>query len=319
MPVGSNISKRLTRIAIQRGINQIFTHGAVPGVQFDAETGEYESWDAGLFVGENASANANYGVRNIDGRYRSFDFGVSKAEFVMQEFYSYKEFDFREGHTDVGMAIFDKAMQAVHQRHGIAREMALNTCLFTDANWGGGTAVAAGNRFSNTSSNPPGYIRQQVTAIRKSSAAGSGGILHMWMPVAVYDILAQHPVYTKLDPTAEITGFATHDTIAASLGVAPANLHVPMGVYNEQRKGETAANAFIFAASDLWMGFVPATLQESAQTAFGYIYLGSDGPTVRRGEVDNGERHYRWMRESSIGVYKPVDTAAGALLTDIVA
>jgi len=317
MPIGgSSIDARLTRLAVQRGVNNKFAHPMVPSIQHVAEDGKYESWDAGLWAGDASAPDAQMGRRQIGGEYQSFDFSISAVSFRMEEFYSYKEFDFREGHFSTGTEVFEKAIGAVNKRHAIARELACKDLFFGTGNWTN-TVVGAGDKFDNAASNPSGYIRERWSSIGKS-AAGMDGVKTMFMTVDIRDALAQHAQFTKLDPMAEVTGFATHETMAAAMHVAPERLVILEAAYNEQRQGETASYNWIWSDKYIWMGYLPENIDADTQTAAAYIHMGPDTPTVRRGELDNGQKHVRWMRESSIGVYKAVDTAAAELLTGVI-
>jgi len=318
MPVGRNVDNHLTRLAVQRGIKQTFAFPRCASVQFDTRDGVYTQYDAGTFVGENSAPNAAYGRRKIGGDYIGFDFGETKVELEMEEFYAYKEFDRGEIEKTGGQKLYEKAVPATHMRHNIARELGFHEAVFTTGNWTN-SVIAAADRFNNAASNPPDVVRRQWETIAVSAAAGGGARKVMIIPPVAMNHLMAHPVYTKLDPQAEITGFATHETVAKSFGLKPDELWVPESTYNVQRLGETPSNERIFSEAYVWMGYMPANLTEEEQTALAYIYLNSVAPEVRRNEVDDGRQHYKWMREVSVGQYKPVDTAAALLLTSVYA
>jgi len=319
--IGSSpIDSHLTRLAIQRGVSQSFVYPMIPAIAHSSEDGVYESWDAGLWTGDNSAPDSEEGIRPVDGTYESFSFGVTPVTFQMAEYYASIKFDWRESHNSVGMRIFEKALGGVGMRHSINRERALHSVMFGTGNWTN-VVVGAANRFDNASSNPPGYIRQRWSAIELSAAATAGGARRVIvMTAGIFDQLAQHPVYTSINANSEVTGYATHATIAASFGVLPADLIVARAAYNEQRRNETAAYARIWSENYIWMGYMPTNVNDSTQTALAFIHMNGYGPgsVVRRGTFVNEQAEGRFMRELSIGVYQPVDTAAAALLTSVI-
>ena len=314
MPVGkSAVSPRLTRLVNQRGVNQKFLFPNITGVQVGTRDGHFMTYDAGAFLGEAAAPNSTEGIRPIKGKYESFDFGSSKTEFELKEYYAYFKNDVAQGEYSDGMSIFEKALPATGKRHDIVRERDLKSVVFSTDNWTNGAMPAAGKFDSNTS-NPVKTIRARFTQIAKSSAATDGERWMIMDPLG-YDHLRAHAMFTGVVGDGEITNYATHEMLADAFDVDPSRLLVGKGVYNEERLGETASNAFIWSDYYLWMGYMPASVDESAMTALAYLYLKANEKTVKTGENETGDEHYRWMRATSVGKYQVGDTAGAYLYT----
>jgi len=320
MPAGtSTVSPLLTRLVRQLGVNNSFIFDKVPGVPFTSRDGSYVQLDEGTFTGDNNAPDSEMGRRQIGGKYRSFDFGTTETTFQMEEFYAYKKYDWGEKQNADGPMLDTAGRAAVHSRHNIARELGCHDLFFTTGNWTN-AATAAGDRFNNVNSNPPNVVRAQWEATEVSAANGGGRRVMIIPPVAMNHLKA-HPVYTDVNARGEITSFGTHEQIAKSFDVMPEDLWVPRAVRSTQTKTRamTATEARIWSEAQVWMGYLPTTISEGELTAAAYLYMGSDMPEVRRGEVDNGDERYDWMREVSVGAYIAVETGGARLLTAVYA
>ena len=314
------INAHLTRLARARGRNQKYIGDVVfPAVPFEFEQGEYLTFNDTMFMGEENQSGSDNGVRQVDGKYTSFDFGATSTSFVMEEYYAFWKGDPRRSNTGTtGMQIREKSLPATNKRYNLVRERAAKAVLFATGTWTN-SAIAAADKFDVATSDPAKTVLTLWDTVETSAAAGDDTERFMVVNPLVYKFLRIHPKFTKfLAGEGEITGMAGHRLIAEIFDVPAANLLVPRGTYNTAKKGQSFSGDYIWSDKYIWMGYISRSPNEDTNTCCAFVHSGPNAASVRTGNVDTGDQVYDWMRASAIGKYLAVETAGARLLTGVI-
>lgn len=322
MPTGSAIAPNLTRLVRMRGLalQGKTTWRVVPDLRSpeDAETGEYESYEAGTFLQDTPAATTRQYIRPVKAPYLSFDHSIASGDYTLEEIYAYKEEDHRETNNSSGMRRWNRMAVATSNRFETAMEVVFRDALWNATNFTSG-AWAAANQFQLATGDPFRETRRQWDLIEVASAIMSPEAQrHIWMNPIAFNHLVSHARLTKyFGSDGEATDRGTRRMVASELEVPEANLHVAGMVINSAAPGATPVNARVWAAASMWMGFLPPSISEGDQTAMARIWANAGDASVTRGEVELGNQHYRWVRQSLIAGFAAPDNTYGRHFTTV--
>jgi len=306
-----------------RNMARATTWRAVPNIRSeeDSETGSYESYEAGAFLLDTEDTTTRQYIRPARAPYLSFDAGVASGDYELAEIYAMKKEDFRETNNSSGMKRWRRMTVACSNRFETAMEVTLRDALWSATNFTSG-AWPAEDQFQLTSGDPFKRFRTYWNTIELASALidTADENRHVWFNPTALNHLLSHAKLTRYYSKGESASAGTMEMLAGEIHVPVANIHVGRMVLNAVAPRATASNQRVWNAASLWMGYIPpAVTEEGDQTAIVRIWANEADAAVKRGEVDNGTEHYRWVRQAHVNGWACPDTTYGQYRTTVYA